>query len=55
MKTTEDQGKKQTDALECFKPKKETKLIDGKPNKQSRAAIIFNELISKRKGLMKEL
>ena len=38
-----------------MKPKKETKLIEGKPNKQSRAATIFNELISKRKGLMKEL
>ena len=38
-----------------MKPKKETKPIEGKPNNQSRAAIIFNELISKRKGLMKEL
>ena len=38
-----------------MKPKKETKPIEGKPNNQSRAAIIFNELISKGKGLMKEL
>ena len=38
-----------------MKPKKETKPIEGKPNNQSRATIIFNELISKRKGLMKEL
>ena len=38
-----------------MKLKKETKPIEGKPNNQSRAAIIFNELISKRKGLMKEL
>ena len=38
-----------------MKPKKETKPIEGKPNNQPRAAIIFNELISKRKGLMKEL
>ena len=38
-----------------MKPKKETKPIGGKPNNKSRASIIFNELISKRKGLMKEL
>ena len=54
-KTIEEKGKKQIDALESLKPKKETKPIEGKPNNQSRAAIIFNELISKRKGLMKEL
>ena len=55
IKTIEDQGKKQIDGLESLKPKKETKPIEGKPNNQSRAAIIFNELTSKRKGLMKEL
>ena len=33
----------------------ETKLIEGKPNNQSRATIIFNELINKRKELMSEL
>ena len=55
IKTIEDQGKKQVDALESLKPKEETKPIEDKPNNQSRAAIIFNELISKRKGLMKEL
>ena len=38
-----------------MKPNKETKLIESKPNNQSKAAIIFNELISKGKGLMKEL
>ena len=54
-KAIEDQGKKQTDALERLKPNKETKLIESKPNNQSKAAIIFNELISKGKGLMKEL
>ena len=54
IKTIEDQGKKQVDALEKLKPEK-TKPIEDKPNNQSRAAIIFNELISKRKGLMKEL
>ena len=51
-KTIEDQGKKQIDALESLKPKKETKPIEGKPNSPSRAGIIFNELISKRTGLM---
>ena len=55
IKTIEDQGKKQIDAVESLKPKKETKPIGGKPNNKSRASIIFNELISKRKGLMKEL
>ena len=38
-----------------MKPKKETKPIEGKPNNQWRATIIFNELISKRKGLMRDL
>ena len=42
IKTIEDQGKKQVDALENLKPKKETKPIEGKPNNQSRVAIIFN-------------
>ena len=34
IKTIEDQGKKQVDALESLKPKKETKPIEGKPNNQ---------------------
>ena len=38
-----------------MRPKEETKPIEDKPNNQSRAAIIFNELISERKGLIKEL
>ena len=38
-----------------MKPKKETKPVEGKPNNQSKDAIIFNELINKRKDLMKEL
>ena len=32
-----------------------TKPIGDKPNNKSRATIIFNELINKRKDLMKEL
>ena len=38
-----------------MRPKEETKSIEDKCNNQSRATIIFNELINKRKGLMKKL
>ena len=55
MKTIEDQGKKQVDALENLKPKEETKPIEDESNNQSKAIIIFNELINKRKELMREL
>ena len=55
IKTIEDQGKKQVDALESLKPKKETKPIEGKPNNQSKATIIFNKLVNNTKGLMKQL
>ena len=51
----EDQGKKQVDALENLKTKEETKPTEDKSNNQSRAEIIFNELINKRKELMREL
>ena len=49
IKTIEDQGKKQVDALENLKPKEETKPIEDKSNNQSKATIIFNDLINKRK------
>ena len=52
IKTIEDQGKKQVDALENLKPKEEIKPIDDKSNNQSKAAIIFNKLINERKYLM---
>ena len=55
IKTIEDQGKKQIDALEKLKPKEETKPIEDEHNNQSRAATIFNELINKRKELMNKL
>ena len=55
IKTIEDQGKKQVDALDNLKPKKETKPIEHKSNNQSKAAIIFNNLINEKKDLMKEL
>ena len=38
-----------------MKPKEETKPIEDKSNNQSKTTIIFNELINKRKDLMKEL
>ena len=47
--------KKQVDALEKLKPKEEIKPIEGTSNNQSRAATIFNEVITKRKELMNKL
>ena len=55
IKTIEDQGKKQVDGLKKLKLKEEIKPIEGTSNNQSRAATIFNELISKRKKLMNKL
>ena len=55
IKTIEDQGKKQVEALEKLRPKEETKPIEGKSNNQSRTVTIFNELINKRKELMNKL
>ena len=55
IKTIEDQGKKQVDALESLKPKEQTKPIEDKSNNQSKATIIFNDLINKRKKIMSEL
>ena len=54
IKTIEDQGKKHVDALEKLKLD-ETKPIKDTSNNQSRATIIFNDLINKRKELMSEL
>ena len=55
IKTIEDQGKKQADALENLKPKEETKPTEDKSNNKSKATIIFNDLINKRIKIMKEL
>ena len=38
-----------------MKPKEETRPIEDKSNNKSKATIIFNDLINKRKALMKEL
>ena len=51
IKTIKDQGEKQVDALENLKPKEETKPIEDKSNNQSKATIIFNELINERKKI----
>ena len=55
IKTIENQGKKQIDALETLKSKEQTKPIENKSNNKSKAASIFDSLINKRKRLMKEL
>ena len=55
IKTIEDQGEKQIDALENLKPKEQAKPIEDKSNNQPKATIIFNELIDKRKKLISEL
>ena len=55
IKIIEDQGQKQIDALKDLKSKEQTKPIEDKSNNQSKATIIFNELINKRKELMSEL
>ena len=55
IKKIEDSGKKQVDALENLKLKEETKPIKDTPNNQSRATIIFNDLINKIKELMNKL
>ena len=50
IKTIEDQGKKQVDALENLKPNELTKLIEDKSNNQSKTKIIFDDLINKKKN-----
>ena len=55
IKTIEDQGQKQVEALKDLKPKEQTKAIEGKSNNQSMAANIFNDLINKRKSIMNDL
>ena len=49
IKTIEDQGKKQVDALENLKPKEETKPTEDESNNQPKSTIIINELINKEK------
>ena len=55
IKTTEDQGEKQVEALKNLKPKEQTKAIEGESNNQSKAAKIFNDLIKERNIIMNKL
>ena len=41
--------------MKDLKPKKQTKPIEGKSSNQSRAAVIFNDIISKTKSILNEL
>ena len=54
-KRIEDQGQKQIDAFKDLKPKKQTKPIEDKSNNQPKTAIMFNDLIHKRKKILGEL
>ena len=49
IKTIEDQGEKQIDALKDLKPKEQTKAIEDRSSNHSKATAIFNDLINKRK------
>ena len=49
IKTIENQGRKQIDALESLKPKEETKLIEDKSNNKSKSEIILMSLLRKEK------
>ena len=55
IKTIENQGEKQIDALKDLKTKEQTKSIEDKYNNKQKAKIIFNELINERKKVMKKL
>ena len=55
IKTIEDQGQKQVHTLKHLKPKEQTKRIENKSNNQSKATIIFNDVINKRKKIISEL
>ena len=53
INTIEDQGQKQVEALKGLKTKQQTKVTEDKPEEKNnlpRSAIIFNDLISKRKN-----
>ena len=55
IKTIEDQIQEQVKSLENLKSKEQTKPIEDKSNNQSKATIIFNDLINKRKKIISEL
>ena len=55
IKTIEDHGKKQVDALKILKPKKQTKPNEDKSNNRSKAATIFDDFVNKGKEVTSEL
>ena len=55
INTIKDQGVKQIEFLESLKQKEQTKPIEDKSNNQTKASIIFSDLINKRKEIMSEL
>ena len=55
IKIIEDQEKKQVDALKDLKTKEQTKPTEDKSNNQSKATVVFNGRINKRKNIMSEL
>ena len=55
INTIKDQGVKQIKFLESLKQKEQTKPIEDKSNNQTKASIIFSDLINKRKEIMSEL
>ena len=50
IKTIEDRGEKQNDALKDLKPKEQAKPIEEKSNNLSKVTTIFNELTKKEKN-----
>ena len=50
IKTIDDQGQKQVNALKVLEPKQQTKPIEDKPDNQSKVTTTFDDLISKRKN-----
>ena len=55
IKTIENQGEKQIDALKDLKTKEQTKSIEDKYNNKQKAKIIFNELINEAEKVMNKL
>ena len=55
IKPIVDQGEKQTDALKDLKRREQTIPIENKANNKLKATVIFNDLINKRKKIMREL
>ena len=55
IKTIEDQGQKQVQALKNLRPKEQTKAIEGESNNQSKPTKMFNDLVNERKSIMNNL